>query len=122
MKVQSAQEQRKQFVRWRERLYAVVRRKMTYQVAKHEAPTERERRQVFTGFVLGGLSIIAAFFWICGLPIAIAGLMMGLAGRRSKALYPLATWALALSIIGLALTLLNMIISVSIYFSHYLWR
>jgi hypothetical protein len=33
----------------------------------------------------------------------------------------MATWAVALAIIGLGLTLANIIIGVSIYFSSYVW-
>lgn len=121
MRLQISQGSRQRALHWRERLYSVVIRKMTDRSDVYAPPTERERQFVCTGFILGIFSIFAAFFPICGLPIAITGLVMGLAGRRVMALYTMATWAVALAVIGLGLALVNVIISVSIYFSTYMW-
>ena len=121
MKIQISQESRKRTPQWRERLYAVVMRRMVDRSNAYAAPTEDERRFVCTGFILGAFSIFAAFFPICGLPIAITSLVMGLVGRRITGLYTMATWAVALAVVGLGLTLVNIIIGISIYFSTYMW-
>jgi len=121
MKLQLSQKSRQHALHWRERLYSVVIRKMTDRSDAYAPPTERERQFVCTGFILSVFSVFAAFFPICGLPIAITSLVMGLVGRRVLALYTMATWAVALAVIGLGLTLVNIIIGVSIYFSHYVW-
>lgn len=122
MKIQLSQESRKATSgQWRERFYVAMMRRMTDRSNVYVLPTEDERRFVCTGFILSMFSIVAAFFPICGLPIAITSLVMGLAGRRVPGLYTMATWAVALAIIGLGLTLANIIIGVSIYFSSYVW-
>lgn len=122
MKLEIAQKSRQYVLHWRERLYSLVMRRMTDRSIAYAAPTERERQFVCTGFILSIFSLFAAFFPICGLPIAITSLVMGLVGRRIAGLYTMATWAVALAVIGLGLTLVNVIISVSIYFSNYmLW-
>ncbi len=120
MKLEIAQKNRQQVLHWRERLYSLVMRKMTDRSIAYVAPTEGERQFVCTGFILSIFSLFAAFFPICGLPIAISALVMGLAGRRIAGLYTMATWAVALAVIGLGLTLVNIVISVSLYFSNYL--
>ena len=125
MKIQLSQESRKaasgSTSQWRERFYAAMMRRMTDRSNVYALPTEDERRFVCTGFILSMFSIVAAFFPICGLPIAITSLVMGLAGRRVHGLYTMATWAVALAVIGLGLTLVNIIVGVSIYFSTYVW-
>lgn len=84
--------------------------------AAAEPVTEAERKMVLTAFIMGGLSIITAFFPLCGLPIAIAGLVMGLSGRRVLGLRNLATWSVLLSTVGLVLALVNTLISLSVHF------
>jgi hypothetical protein len=122
MKIQLSQESRKAASgQWRERFYVAMMRRLTDRSNVYALPTEDERRFVCTGFILSMFSIVAAFFPICGLPIAITSLVMGLAGRRVPGLYTMATWAVALAIIGLGLTLANIIVGVSIYFSSYVW-
>lgn len=121
MKIQTQQERQKQIYQLRERLYSVARQSTAEHSGKYIAPTEQERKLVVTGIILGGFSIVSAFFPICGLPISIVGLTMGLAGRRVGALYVQATWAVALSVIGLALSLVNIVVWISIYFSAYMW-
>jgi hypothetical protein len=54
--------------------------------------------------------------------MAIAGLLMSLSGQRIGALRHLASWGVALSIIGLVLALANIIVGVAIYFSVYVWQ
>lgn len=120
MKLEIAQKSRQRVLHWKERLYSLVTRNLTDRSATYAAPTERERQFVCTGFILSIFSLFAAFFPICGLPIAITSLVMGLVGRRIAGLYTMATWAVALAVIGLGLTLVNVVISVSIYFSS-LW-
>jgi hypothetical protein len=120
MKLEIAQKSRQRVLHWRERLYSLAMRKMTDRPNAYAAPTESERQFVCTGFILALFSLFAAFFPICGLPIAVSGLVMGMAGRRIVGLYTMATWAVALAVIGLGLTLVNIIVSVSIYFST-LW-
>ena len=119
MRIQTQQERQKRIYQLRKHIYAVARRSMAHRPGI--APTEQERKLVLTGMILGGLSIVSAFFPIGGLPIAIVGLIMGLRGRRVGALYKLATWAVALSVIGLVLAVVNIIVWISIYFSAYMW-
>ncbi|GCE13489.1 hypothetical protein [Tengunoibacter tsumagoiensis] len=85
-------------------------------------PTEDQRNLVLTSFVLGGISLFAAFFPICGLPIAVAGLLLGLYGRRTLALRSMANWAVILSLCGLILTIINLIVTLILYFGTYLWE
>jgi hypothetical protein len=85
-------------------------------------PTADEQLFVMQGFVLGILSMFCSFFPVCGLPIAISGLIIGCADRRAGHFYKITTLTILFSAIGLALTLINIIISISIYFSFYLWR
>jgi uncharacterized membrane protein len=121
MKVQSSQERRKQIDQFREKIYSMAMRGVVYSGNDKHAPSEQERNEVLTAFILGGLSIVTGFFPICGFPVAIAGLFMGLVGRRIPALHTMATWAVVLSLVGLTVTLLNLVVSISIYFSKYLW-
>lgn len=93
-----------------------------YAPAYPTVPTEDQRHLVLTSFVLGCVSIITAFFPICGLPIAVTGLLLGLYGHRTTALRTMSSWAVALSIIGLMLTFINIIVMISIFFSTYLWE
>ena len=83
--------------------------------------TEAQRRHVVTGFMLGVFSIITAFFPVCGLPFAIAGLFIGFSNRHIAALRTVVLWGVGLSIIGLVFTIVNMVITIGIYFSTYLW-
>ena len=85
-------------------------------------PTPQQRQRALTGFVLGIFSLFAAFFPICGLPIAIVAIVMGVSSRRVLALRTIATWGLAFSIIGFLLTFVNICIDLSIYFSTYVWK
>src|SRR5579884_163265 len=66
-------------------------------------PTPRQRQQALTGFLLSIFSLFAAFFPVCGLPIAIIAIVMETSSRRVFALRTLATWGLAFSIIALLL-------------------
>ncbi len=85
-------------------------------------PTPRQRQRAMTGFVLGIFSLFAAFFPICGLPIAIIALVMGAFSYRVFTLRAIATWGLAFSIIGLLLTFVNICIDIGIYFSNYMLK
>jgi hypothetical protein len=101
-----------------ERLYTVVPQR----TSRRMIPTPQQRQRALTGFVLGIFSLFAAFFPICGLPIAIIAIIMGASSRRIFALRTIATWGLAFSIIGLLLTFVNICIAISIYFSIYVWK
>src|SRR5947209_630889 len=101
-----------------ERLYSVAPARTT----RWMIPTPRQRQRALTGFVLSIFSLFAAFFPICGLPIAIIALIMGASSRRVFALRTLATWGLAFSIIALLLTFVNICIDMGIYFSHSMLR
>lgn len=85
-------------------------------------PTPQQRQRALTGFVLSIFSLFAAFFPICGLPIAIVAIVMGASSRRVFALRTLATWGLAFSIIALLLTFVNICIDMGIYFSNSILR
>jgi hypothetical protein len=85
-------------------------------------PTPRQRQRALTGFLLSIFSLFAAFFPICGLPIAIVALVMGAASCRIFALRTLATWGLAFSIVGLLLTFVNICIDIGTYFSNYMLK
>ena len=93
-----------------ERLYTVVPQR----TSRRMISTPQQRQRVLTGFVLGIFSLFAAFFPICGLPIAIIAIIMGASSRRIFALRTIATWGLAFSIIGLLLTFVNICIAISI--------
>lgn len=104
-----------------QRVYTATLRRMGPHLRRHRSVSVAQKNFILTGFVLGGCSIITAIFPICGLPMGLAGLFIGLHGRRYPALHTLATWGAALSIIGLALTMICMIIGLGVYFGHYLW-
>jgi hypothetical protein len=91
-------------------------------MSKPPKPTLAQQRGVITAFALGIFSVITAFFPICGLPIGIAAIIMGVSARRVLALRTLATWGLAFSIVGLLLTFFNICIAISMYFSTYVWK
>ena len=101
-------------------MYSLTMRKMADRGSMYALPTERDRKFVCTGFVLALFSVFAALFPICGLPIAVASIIMGLVGRRIKGLYTMATWTVALAVIGLGLALINIIVSVSFYLSMHM--
>jgi hypothetical protein len=83
-------------------------------------PTQAQRNLVLTGLILGFISVFAAFFPICGLPIALTGFIIGLYGHRTTSLQMMSSWAIALSLAGLILTFICIIVTISIYFSNYL--
>ena len=115
---------------FRLRIQPTLLRKLSHGVSLSEktgmfvasAPlTETQRRHVVTGFILGIFSIMTAFFPVCGLPFAIAGLLIGVSNRRITALRTVVLWGIGLSTIGLVLTVVNIIVAISIYFSTYFW-
>ncbi len=75
---------------------------------------------VLTGFILGCISIITALFPICGVPIALAGLLIGMYARNTTPLRALSAWTIALSIAGLLLSFIYIIVTMSIYYGHYI--
>jgi hypothetical protein len=85
-------------------------------------PTPQQRQRAMTGFVLSIFSLFAAFFPICGLPIAIIAIVMEVSSRRILALRTIATWGLAFSIIGLLLAFVNICIAIGMYFSNYMLK
>jgi len=103
-------------------LRKVFRRLNRMTAVRHSAvPSEAQRNLVLTGLMLGFISIFAAFFPICGLPIAITGLLIGFYGRRTTSLHTMSSWACALSLVGLILAFIYTIVTISIYFSSYLF-
>jgi hypothetical protein len=93
----------------------------TASTRRSAVPTEAQRNLVLTGLVLGFISIFTAIFPICGLPTAIAGLLIGFYGRRTTSLHMMSSWAFALSLAGLILAFIYTIVTISIYFSSYLF-
>jgi hypothetical protein len=83
--------------------------------------SESQKNLVLTGLILGFISIFAAFFPVCGLPIAITGLVLGTYGRRTTSLQMMSSWAYALSLTGLILAFLYTMITISIYLGNYLF-
>ena len=122
----SSHEDQVQPLQWRDRLqqraFHVIANKTLTGIRAPTRPTDSERQFVILAFMLGGLSIVTGFFPIAGLPIGLSGLIMGLVGRRILMLQRVATWAVALSVIGLVHTLANIIVIISIYLSSYLWQ
>ncbi|HTK08973.1 MAG TPA: hypothetical protein VL485_17520 [Ktedonobacteraceae bacterium] len=104
-----------------QRVYSVTMRRIGSHLRRAHAVSKVEKDLTITGLVLGGCSILTAVFPICSLPMGIAGLWIGLHGRRHPALYTLATWGAALSVIGLALTIMCTIIGLGVYFGHAMW-
>jgi hypothetical protein len=88
-----------------QQVYSITMRRFGLHLRRAHAVSRVEKDLVVTGLVLGACSILAAIFPICGLPMGIMGLFLGLQGRRQPALHMLATWGAALSVIGLALTI-----------------
>lgn len=101
-----------------ERSYSVASARMSRQMM----PTPQQRQRAMTGFVLSIFSLFAAFFPICGLPIAIIALIMGASSRRVFALRALAAWGVAFSIIALLLAFINICVDMGIYFGNSLMR
>ncbi|WP_126628022.1 hypothetical protein [Dictyobacter alpinus] len=95
-------------------------RKIDAPAAWQAIPTEDQRHFVLTSFTLGCVSILAAFFPICGFPVSITGLLLGLYGRQATPLKTTSAWAIVLSLIGLLLTCINTLVILSIYFQNYL--
>ncbi len=83
-------------------------------------PTQDQKNLVLTGLTLGLLSIIAAFFPLCGLPAAITGLILGLYGFYATSLRRMAFWDIVLSLVGLLLACINTIMLVNAYLGTYL--
>jgi hypothetical protein len=71
------------------------------------APPDSRRGTAIAGLVLGILSVFAAILPICGLPFAVAGIVVSVLGRRSPSLRTMATVGLVLSIAAIVLALIN---------------
>lgn len=110
MATQTTPDSRKQGTSWRRHVYAAPVRSM---FRSRGLVTQQQMDLVSTGFVLGLFSIVAAVFPLCGLPIAVTGLILGLLGRRVAPLHRLAKWAIALSIVGGTLSLIILLINMS---------
>ena len=102
-------------------VYRITMRGLGTHLRRAHAVSRTEKNLVITGLVLGGCSILTAIFPICGLPMGVAGLIIGLHGRRHPVLHTLATWGAALSVIGLALTIMCAIVGLGVYFGHAMW-
>jgi len=70
------------------------------------------------GFVLGIIGMVAWLLPICGLPVTIAGIILGAMGRGSTTRNTLATIGLVLAIIGLVLSLGNAALGASLAAQH----
>lgn len=108
--------------RLQERTFHIIYEKAAQHVPVARPPTSSERQFIILGFMLSIFSIFTSFFPIAGLPVAISGLVMGLTGRRITALERVASWTICLSVVGLVLSVVNIIVSISIYLSIYLWK
>ncbi len=105
-----------------QRVYTATLRRVGPHLRYARAVSTSQKDLVLTGFVLGACSILTAIFPVCGLPMGLTGLFIGLHGRRRyPALHTLATWGAALSVIGLALTLVCAIIGLGVYFGNHVW-
>ena len=112
---------------WREQLQQRAYQLLMQRIASDPALlqkslTAKEHKLCTLGFILSALSVFCAFFPICGLPIAISGLIIGIRGRHIPGLRRITAWTIVLSILGLMLTTINMLIIVFIYFGTYLWQ
>ena len=116
--VQSAEPHNKKRGRWRAQMYTTAHHAL---ISHPGAPTEQERNMVLTGFMLSILSIVTAIFPICGIPIACAGLVIGLIGRRIQGVRKVATWSIVLAVIGGTFGLINIIIMIGLYINSLLW-
>lgn len=81
--------------------------------------TEEQTHLLLSGMTLSIISIIAAILPLCGLPIAILSLFIGLYGYNLTRLRTLSAWIVVLSLCGLLLSLVCTILMFSIYFSSY---
>jgi hypothetical protein len=77
------------------------------------APPDRRGGFAIAGLVLGIVGIVFALVPICGLPIPIVGIVMSALGRQSVLHRTMAGWGLALSIIGLVLSVLIFVVYVA---------
>jgi hypothetical protein len=117
---QSAEPGRRKSGQWRTHMYTAAHRTLISR--QGVPPTEQERNMVLTGFVLSIMSIVTAFFPICAIPMACAGLVMGVIGRRIQGVRKVATWCVVLSIIGGTLGIMNIVITVGFYYiNRLLW-
>lgn len=79
---------------------------------------DQNRGLALAGLILGIISLIAWIIPIFGFPFAIVGIILSALGRRSFTRRRMATWGLVLSIIGLALTIGDVVYAAYLY-SHY---
>jgi hypothetical protein len=74
------------------------------------ASPDRRGGFAIAGLVLGIIGIVVALVPICGLPVSIVGIVMSALGRQSVLRRTMAGWGLALSIIGLVLSVLFFVV------------
>ncbi len=70
-----------------------------------DAAQEGNRDWAITGLVVGIASILASVTIFFGIPMGILGIVFSRLGRRSPSSRAMATWGLALSIVGLVFSL-----------------
>lgn len=76
-------------------------------------PSKSLHQQAYIGVILGVLSIITSFLYIIGFLFAIFGLLIGIYGRRkSPALHLITSWTIGLCLVGLALSVLFLTLSI----------
>jgi hypothetical protein len=70
-------------------------------------PSEAQHQLAITGFILGVVSILTCFFPPSSFPASICGILIGIHDhRKSRALQTIGSWTIALSLIGLVISLL----------------
>jgi hypothetical protein len=70
------------------------------------------------GLILGIISIPSFFIFYVSIPVAIIGIVLSALGRRSVSRRKMATWGLALSIIGLFLAVAFIVLIVLLAVTH----
>ena len=76
-------------------------------------PPKSLHQLVYTGMIVGVLSIITSFLYVIGLLCAICGLAIGIyARRRSPALRRLSAWTIGFSLAGLVISLIFVTLSI----------
>jgi len=78
---------------------------------------ERGRGQAVAGLVLGIISLVAWLIPLIGAPVSIVGIILAALGRRSLSRRTMAGWGLALSILGLLLTIIFYAYSFSLIYN-----
>lgn len=122
----SYDERRTRTMEWRgqlqQRVYTATLRTVGPRLHVVNRKVSRSQKNlVLTAFMLGIFSIVTCVFPICAIPVGLAGVCIGFSTRRIQPLASVAMWAMALSVIGLVLSIVFAIVSVSFYYGRFLW-